>query len=279
MTIPKKGSRRIVVDGLEYRWSFVGSLVIESLERRGSILWVVLPRFFPASNEGQFDRPWVPIVPGEVAQYVRLALQTGWKPSVAGSAFRLGPEIGGSIHYADLFSLSFRMIGDVMLAHVLCREASLTMSVWDRTDASGDLMNAVLSLLQSSDKDTDTATCRWLDTPGEWRWVLSRKEERVEIKVLRFEDTYSPLPDEKGVQVFRAKTTLMRLAIQVQGQMQRFLDRFGERGYQVQWGHLFPLQSFHRLERTIQELAPAHSPKIGKRSATVAINEVFGGNI
>ncbi|MFB7911588.1 hypothetical protein ACFC1T_34665 [Kitasatospora sp. NPDC056076] len=98
MALGKKGSRRIVVDGVEYRWRMsrkhwccdyeAGTLgyVVEDAARPGTTLVVEtgrpetsVPRLVPAEV----------VLPGEVAAGIRAARSQGWTPTAAGSPFQL----------------------------------------------------------------------------------------------------------------------------------------------------------------------------------------------
>ncbi|GAA1261255.1 hypothetical protein GCM10009665_58780 [Kitasatospora nipponensis] len=98
MALAKKGSRRIVVDGVEYRWRVsrrhwccdqdVNTLGyrVQHATRPGTTLVV------------ETGRPTVPaptvlpaevILPREVAAGIRAARSSGWTPSSNGSPFKL----------------------------------------------------------------------------------------------------------------------------------------------------------------------------------------------
>jgi hypothetical protein len=99
MAIAKKGARRIVVDGAEYRWTVrpkpsytQGSgwspmiFAVESTGTLGQTLVVSLPWAHPGNWMGE---PTGAVRPAMVAQAIRLALTRGWQPSARGSAFTL----------------------------------------------------------------------------------------------------------------------------------------------------------------------------------------------
>lgn len=101
MGMPKKKTRRIVVDGVAYRWK----LVPPGYDREG---WMRPPPrslssslFFQADGVpscGQVCRvpvSWredVPVTPEAVAMVVRLALAAGWDPGSRDSSFA-GPGV------------------------------------------------------------------------------------------------------------------------------------------------------------------------------------------
>ncbi len=101
MAIPKKGSRLIVVDGVQYRWRVRGRptygqeifgaawyLAIESVESKGQVMVVDLPQVHPDSLmiTAAKDKI-VPVLPSDVEKYIRMGLQAGWRPDQPGKQF------------------------------------------------------------------------------------------------------------------------------------------------------------------------------------------------
>jgi hypothetical protein len=100
MAIPKKGSRKITVDGNVYRWYIrhkptYGQLLFQeimtvAIERLGEhqlgILIVELKR-------GRPDSGWytntTPVTPKNIAEYIRTAHEKGWQADRAGKPFIL----------------------------------------------------------------------------------------------------------------------------------------------------------------------------------------------
>ncbi|GAA4251649.1 hypothetical protein GCM10022255_045100 [Dactylosporangium darangshiense] len=97
MTLASKGSRRIVVDGVAFRWLVRRkptycqangwaplTFVVERAEGRGSVLAISLPSAHPGN---WFGLPSQPVLPGTVAACISRALAAGWRPSRPGPAF------------------------------------------------------------------------------------------------------------------------------------------------------------------------------------------------
>jgi len=98
MAAPKIGSRRILVDNVAYRWrirrratylqSDYGSgklhVSVELFERSGAVLILHTDRPHPADWSTEKIEP---VRPADVAAWIRLALQIGWKPTVSGPQF------------------------------------------------------------------------------------------------------------------------------------------------------------------------------------------------
>ncbi|MEV2274212.1 hypothetical protein AB0I72_01385 [Nocardiopsis sp. NPDC049922] len=86
MTMPRKGTRRITVDGVAYRWRVTrsldywlqdGAVVVERADCRGRLLVVTL-----------LAGPGLPITPGQVAAAIHEAGVRGWASDVPGAPFR-----------------------------------------------------------------------------------------------------------------------------------------------------------------------------------------------
>jgi hypothetical protein len=102
MAIPKKGSRKIVVDGVEYRWYIrrnnkedgMLSVAIETASNESaSILYVTFPVLRPDSlTAGLRGDPKSSVTPNDIATYIRDALVAGWQPLQSGSPFVYKPN-------------------------------------------------------------------------------------------------------------------------------------------------------------------------------------------
>jgi hypothetical protein len=99
MTLASRGSRRITVDGVDFRWKVRRkptycqangwsplTFVVELVEQRGALLVVSLPVAHPGNRLGLPSRP---VLPATVSAAVRRALAAGWQPSQPGAAFNL----------------------------------------------------------------------------------------------------------------------------------------------------------------------------------------------
>ncbi|MFF9034072.1 hypothetical protein ACF090_01190 [Streptomyces sp. NPDC014892] len=104
MALVRKGSRRIVVDGTDYRWLLRGrptyfqglawspcTFAVEHTDRPGMTLVVTTGQ--PHSSNW-IGREAEPVLPSGVAAAVRLALRMGWSPTTPGSAFHLDRSAG-----------------------------------------------------------------------------------------------------------------------------------------------------------------------------------------
>ena len=106
MALVKKGSRRIVVDGVTYRWRVRHkptycqgngwtplTFAVENATTPGTTLVVQTDRPHPGN---WFALPSQPVLPADVAQAIRTALARGWMPLASGSPFSLELSSGST---------------------------------------------------------------------------------------------------------------------------------------------------------------------------------------
>lgn len=97
MALLKKGSRRLVIDGISYRWRVRNRptycqangwtrlvLAVERADISGGKLMVKLPQAHP---DNWFGEEVVAVLPSHVACYVRQALSMGWQSDRPGKPF------------------------------------------------------------------------------------------------------------------------------------------------------------------------------------------------
>ncbi|WP_444909972.1 hypothetical protein [Microbulbifer sp. TRSA005] len=98
MAIPKKGSRKIVVNTVEYRWivrskptysqgAFGDDMTaaVELAESPGQVLSITFPWI---RCDSWIGIPEVPVTPKDIEASITAALQIGWQPEKKGSAFK-----------------------------------------------------------------------------------------------------------------------------------------------------------------------------------------------
>ena len=115
----------------------------------------------------------------------------------------------------------------------------------------GDLAHQVTALMLSP--DLTKVMSAWQDELGEYRWIIDRLANELNIRVLSFPQTFSREDDEQGSMEFEASCTLIRLATQVRGQLSWMLNEYGESGYEKRWRHPFPTAEYHSLTEAIIE--------------------------
>jgi hypothetical protein len=98
VAVRKQGSRRIVVDGVAYRWKFPRRLTDQEEELPG--VWAVAQRVEPEGSQlllvfpgrhhmsGPHADKGRPVLPSEVAAGIRAAVEAGWQADRPGKRFR-----------------------------------------------------------------------------------------------------------------------------------------------------------------------------------------------
>jgi hypothetical protein len=107
VTLARKGTRRITVDDVAYRWTVLNktteldgigwsplTFVVEHADTPGAALVVSLPDADPASWAGFPERLPGSVHPRTVAAAIRRALAQGWQPSRRGPRFLLTQPAG-----------------------------------------------------------------------------------------------------------------------------------------------------------------------------------------
>ncbi|MGW1991920.1 hypothetical protein [Embleya sp. NPDC001921] len=110
MALAKKGSRRITVDGVEYRWCLrrrptweqdmchsPATYAVECAATPGTTLLVTTNLRHPSSVWGR-ESPGS-VLPSDVAANIRLARSGGWAPESPGSPFHLDQSAGFETPY------------------------------------------------------------------------------------------------------------------------------------------------------------------------------------
>ena len=101
MSIPKKGTRKIIVDGEPFIWLIrrqatytqayydCGNLHVgvEHAEKRGSVLVILTDRPPPQGLSPANDVK--PVTPFDATQWIRQAVQLGWQPQLPGITFEV----------------------------------------------------------------------------------------------------------------------------------------------------------------------------------------------
>jgi hypothetical protein len=111
MSLPKTGSRPIVVDGVAYRWRIrprpstsqgdFGADLTLAVEREGAGGAILVVSVNAPRPDSPMSSPTAPTVvtPADVARYIRAARESGWTPDIPGSPFQLSvPSPGHAPH-------------------------------------------------------------------------------------------------------------------------------------------------------------------------------------
>jgi len=98
MTIPRKGSRKVIVDGEAYRWLVrrkatysqvdYGNgkihVAVEHVEKHGTTLLVQTNHPHPQDWATEHV---VPVTPADIATWIQIAITNGWCPKEPGATF------------------------------------------------------------------------------------------------------------------------------------------------------------------------------------------------
>ncbi len=106
MSIPKKGSRKIAVDGEPFVWyirkkvqwyypDVTLNVAVEHAEKLGATLAINTDRFHPeccltivsSNNKRKLLRK--PVRPSDVARWIRQGIDAGWQPRRSGKPFQV----------------------------------------------------------------------------------------------------------------------------------------------------------------------------------------------
>jgi hypothetical protein len=130
------------------------------------------------------------------------------------------------------------------VATISCGDATVELTTSYLSDALGDLARAAIAL----NNGAHHVTVSWAEEPGEYRWLLTRTDDLVSIRILSFRSQHPRRPDADGEPVFRASCRLTDFAGQVTSQLRALAERLGDAGYKEQWVlHDFPRAEYETL--------------------------------
>lgn len=116
------------------------------------------------------------------------------------------------------------------------------------SDALGDLLYAVWRISQGD----PTSRFSWADEPGEWRWIMTRDDRDVSLRVLWFDGRHPPRTDEHGELIFQTRQDVTVLARAFALGASRALAKNGEEGFLESWGHPFPTRKLEVLQAALR---------------------------
>jgi hypothetical protein len=141
---------------------------------------------------------------------------------------------------------SYRLIGSGWAeARIADQTTSAAMTASYLTDALGDLLSA-LAVLKRGESDSERFS--WDGEPAEFRWILRRDGDEVDVSILWFQDIYKPQHDDVGRVLFATRQPLAELLRAVSAGAARLLEDIGEDGYRERWvEHAFPTVALAEL--------------------------------
>lgn len=114
--------------------------------------------------------------------------------------------------------------------------------------ATADLLLAATALADGALH----AECRWLEEPGEFRWVFDRLGPDMRLCVLWFRETLSELPDDAGQLVFSTVQQPDVLLAAIADAATDVLESMGLDGYLTAWGEAFPAEELAYLTSALR---------------------------
>lgn len=124
--------------------------------------------------------------------------------------------------------------------------ASLSASYLD--DALGDLVRAAVDIAQGA----TSARISWAEEPGEYRWVLTRNDDQLDVRVLWFDELWGSDPDERGKEGLAATCTVRAFLLAVAAGAERVRDDVGTESYRAQWiENDFPSRELNHLRELL----------------------------
>ncbi len=127
----------------------------------------------------------------------------------------------------------------------------LSMLVWDVTDALKDVVDAVSASLKGAER----VTCIWEDEheQGQYRWLLERDGEDVQITILWMAGAFNTRLDDAGTPLWTTRCAVRKLAMVVLNQLWQLLREEDVAGYKQQVRRCdFPLAEYKALEELIR---------------------------
>lgn len=112
------------------------------------------------------------------------------------------------------------------------------------TDSLGDLLLEVNRMLAGANK----AACYWAKEPGGYRWVFTREDDQVRLRIFEFEEA-----EDDSATVFDATVAAMELGRAVAVGAQAVLTRYGAQNYNTRWvEHPFPGGALREFQGRLQ---------------------------
>ncbi|MER9407455.1 hypothetical protein NKI36_25825 [Mesorhizobium caraganae] len=116
-------------------------------------------------------------------------------------------------------------------------------------DALRELVEATLAVVEGSPH----AIARFLDEPGECRFVLEPQGGQIRVRILKFPETWSEEPDGEGAVRLDAICALREFAEVVLTATRTILDTHGLQNYKERWRHEFPWDAAYKLDSALQK--------------------------
>ncbi len=125
------------------------------------------------------------------------------------------------------------------------------------SDALSDLLDVILALLEGAEE----GACAWMQEPGEFHWLFTRKEEKVLLRLVWFDDNLDgDFPKEAGRILLLTECNLQSIATEFYFALSHLLDTIGLEGYKQHWNlYEFPHHTYKELGERIVALRDSRS--------------------
>jgi hypothetical protein len=117
------------------------------------------------------------------------------------------------------------------------------------SDAIANLLGAVGDLTGNA----TTARCSWFVEPGEYRWIFTRYDDQVHVRILGFRDGERPERDDAGTFVFETTVALRVLASDLVRSVESHPEARSDARYEHAWGHPLPRAQLEVLHRYLAD--------------------------
>ncbi|WP_421700172.1 hypothetical protein [Ancylobacter sp.] len=131
---------------------------------------------------------------------------------------------------------------DVDGAHLFMRASHLS-------DAFDEIVRATLSMIVNGSVETAIFN----DEPGTYRWRLTPAGDRLNIRIVSYDEPFARETDPTGCLSFDATCRLRTFAGAVLAAGQQLRATHGEDGYAAQWGHPFPNAPLEHLKQALRK--------------------------
>lgn len=127
--------------------------------------------------------------------------------------------------------------------------APLFMRASHLSDAFDEIVRATLSMLLNGSVEVAIFN----DEPGTCRWRLTPAGDRLNIRIVSYDEPFARETDPTGRLSFDANCRLRTFAGAVLAAGQQLRATHGEDGYAAQWGHPFPGARLAQLKHALHK--------------------------
>ena len=91
--------------------------------------------------------------------------------------------------------------------------------------------------------------CSFDEEPGEFRWLLRRDANELQLRILEFDELWGEQPDSEGTEIINLSCPVASFVIAVRDALRSVRSKYGLAGYLEKWvEHDFPQDELDQLE-------------------------------